>query len=215
MKKKKAGCLLIAFLSFSGNVLADDSDILLSMVSAPPGKNQMQTVWGSPSSLSAFKGFSRKQRADTPPPSTVEHKGQRSYGAHINYAPTKNDKFSDLIAKYSEKYNVASSIIRELINQESRFNPRATSHKGAQGLMQLMPGTASDCGVTDAYDVEQNIDCGVRYFVSKLDKYNSVSLALAAYNAGDKAVDKYQDIPPYKETQNYVKTIMGKLGYRG
>lgn len=216
MRGMKTGGVLITLLLCSGNVLADDSDILLSMVSAPPVQSRMQEKWGKPPSMDSFKGFSRKPKADSsPPPANVAQVVKRPSGAFTEYVSTKNEKFAELIAKYSEKYNVASSIIRELINQESRFNPRATSHKGAQGLMQLMPATASDCGISDAYDVEQNLDCGVRYFVSKLDKYNSVSLALAAYNAGDGAVDKYQGIPPYKETQNYVSTILGKLGYRG
>ncbi|NWA64070.1 lytic transglycosylase domain-containing protein [Pantoea sp. B9002] len=216
MINRKAGCLLITFFLCSGNALADDSDILLSMVSAPPVKSQMQEVWGESSSLSSFKGFSRKPQGETNPPR--EHIAQafeRPAGTIKSLAATTNQKFADLIDKYSEKYNVASSIVRELINQESRFNPKATSHKGAQGLMQLMPATASDCGITDAYNAEQNIDCGIKYFARKLDKYNSVALALAAYNAGDGAVDKYQGIPPYKETQNYVETILGKLGYRG
>lgn len=216
MNKMKAGSLLVALLFVSGNVFADDSDILLSMVSAPPVKSRMQEVWGDAPSLSNFKGFSRTRKMEAPQP--VEHEANvagLSVEAVKNIASKTKVKFADLIDKYSEKYNVAPSIIRELINQESRFNPNAISKKGAQGLMQLMPATASDCGISNAYDIEQNLDCGVKYFVSKLEKYNSVSLALAAYNAGDGAVDKYQGIPPYKETQVYVTTILGKLGYRG
>ena len=216
MNKKKAGSLLVAILIISGNVFADDSDILLSMVSAPPVKNRMQEVWGEAPSLSNFKGFTRTRKAEAPQAiANVAQVSNLPSGAVKNLTATTSKKFADLIDKYSAKYNVASSIIRELINQESRFNPNAISKKGAQGLMQLMPATASDCGITDAYDIEQNLDCGVKYFVSKLEKYNSVSLALAAYNAGDGAVDKYQGIPPYKETQVYVATILGKLGYRG
>lgn len=216
MNKKKAGSLLVALLIASGNVLADDSDILLSMVSAPPAKSRMQEVWGTAPTLAEFKGFSRTRKTEAPQAQKNVTQGFNLSASEVkNLAATTNQKFADLIDKYSAKYNVASSIIRELINQESRFNPNAISHKGAQGLMQLMPATASDCGISDAYDVEQNLDCGIKYFVSKLEKYNSVSLALAAYNAGDGAVDKYKGIPPYKETQVYVTTILGKLGYRG
>ena len=98
---------------------------------------------------------------------------------------------------------------RRRIQAESAFNPHARSVKGAMGLMQLMPGTAADYGVTNAYDPVQNIRAGVAYLKSLLVRFgNDVSLALAAYNAGPKAVEKYGNaVPPYKETRNYVSKI--------
>lgn len=116
----------------------------------------------------------------------------------------------ELIETFSEKYNIDSDFIKAIIKQESGFNAKATSKKGAMGLMQLMPKTAESLGVVDAYNPSQNIEGGVKYLKGLLEKFdNNQELALAAYNAGPNAVKKYGGIPPYKETQNYVKAIMG------
>ena len=122
----------------------------------------------------------------------------------------QNNDIEELIATFSEKYGVDSDFIKAIIKQESGFNAKATSKKGAMGLMQLMPKTAESLGVLDAYNPSQNIEGGVKYLKGLLDKFdNNHELALAAYNAGPTAFKKYGGIPPYKETQNYVKAIMG------
>ncbi|MGN0018614.1 MAG: lytic transglycosylase domain-containing protein [Candidatus Gastranaerophilaceae bacterium] len=114
-----------------------------------------------------------------------------------------------MIDKVAQKHGVDEKLVRALVRQESGFNPNATSHCGAQGLMQLMPATAKGLGVKDAYNPVQNVEGGVKYLKNLLNKYNgNVILALAAYNAGPGAVDKYDGVPPYKETQNYVKSIL-------
>ena len=113
------------------------------------------------------------------------------------------------VSNISAKYGVDEKLINAVIRQESGFNVKAKSKAGAMGLMQLMPATARGLGVKDPYNPVQNIEGGVKYLSNLLKKYNgNVVLALAAYNAGSGAVDKYSGVPPYKETQNYVKSIL-------
>ena len=111
----------------------------------------------------------------------------------------------------AREHALSPDFVRAVIQAESAFNPRARSAKGAMGLMQLMPDTAAEYTVTNAYDPAQNIRGGVAYLKSLLDRYDGdVSLALAAYNAGPGAVEKYgRTVPPYKETRSYVARIRG------
>jgi soluble lytic murein transglycosylase-like protein len=125
--------------------------------------------------------------------------------AHI----VREGRYQDLIEHHSSAHGVRPDLVRAVIRVESAFNPRARSHKGAMGLMQLMPATAAEYGVYDAYDPAQNIAGGVAYLKTLLTRYgDNEELALAAYNAGPKAVDKYGErVPPYRETQAYVNKI--------
>lgn len=117
-----------------------------------------------------------------------------------------------LIAQMGQKYGINPGLIREVVRAESGFNSDAVSPVGAQGLMQLMPGTAASYGVNDTFDPVQNLDGGTHFLADLLNRFQgNVPLALAAYNAGPGAVEKYQGIPPYKETQAYVQTIMTGL----
>jgi len=119
-------------------------------------------------------------------------------------------KYDHLISKAADKFKLDSALIKAIIKAESNFNHRAVSPVGAQGLMQLMPGTASDMNVKDSFHPESNIEGGARYLSYLLKTYKgNLSLALAAYNAGEKAVAKYNyNIPPYRETQNYVRRVL-------
>jgi len=122
---------------------------------------------------------------------------------------TIRQKIDSCIDTAARKYNVPSELIRGVIRAESDFCYDAVSRAGAQGLMQLMPGTARELGVVDPFDVDQNIDGGVRYLKKMMNQFKGdVKLALAAYNAGPGAVRRYQGIPPYKETIQYVKRVL-------
>jgi len=120
------------------------------------------------------------------------------------------NKYDHIISRAADKFNLDSALIKAVIKAESNFNHRAVSPVGAQGLMQLMPATASDLNVKDSFHPESNIEGGARYLSYLLKTYkNNLELALAAYNAGERAVAKYNyNIPPYRETQNYVRRVL-------
>jgi soluble lytic murein transglycosylase-like protein len=124
-------------------------------------------------------------------------------------AARRISEYDDLIVEHASRHALQPDFVRAVIQAESGFNPRARSPKGAMGLMQLMPQTAAEYGVVNAYDPAENIRAGVAYLKSLMTRYgNDVSLALAAYNAGPGAVDKYgRAVPPYKETRAYVAEI--------
>ena len=125
----------------------------------------------------------------------------------------RTSQFDAIIEENAAAHGVNPHLVRAVIQQESAFNPNARSHKGAMGLMQLMPGTAAELGVTDPYSPSENIRGGVAYLKGLLTKFaQNVELALAAYNAGPNAVTKYGAVPPYRETQNYVTRITNAVG---
>lgn len=118
-------------------------------------------------------------------------------------------KFDSYIQTMANKYRVDPALIKAVIRAESAWNPSAVSTAGAQGLMQLMPGTAERLDVADPFDPYQNIEAGTKYLRMMLDTFNGdIMLAVAAYNAGPGAVKKYKGIPPYAETRSYVKIVL-------
>lgn len=130
-------------------------------------------------------------------------------------APTRtsvDSAWDQIIDRHATEFGVRSDLVRAVIHVESGFNPRARSNKGAMGLMQLMPATAEELGVRNPYDPAQNIRGGVAYLSALLDRYDhNEELALAAYNAGPGAVDRYGvTVPPFRETRDYVKKVAGR-----
>jgi soluble lytic murein transglycosylase-like protein len=128
-------------------------------------------------------------------------------------APAQSqDGIRQHIQQAASRYGINHHLVDAVAWQESRYNPRARSSAGAIGVMQLMPGTARQLGVTNPHDARQNVAGGAAYLRQQLERFgNNVPLALAAYNAGPGAVIKYGGIPPYRETQNYVRQIMRRM----
>lgn len=130
-------------------------------------------------------------------------------GQVLQGVQTSELELEQLIQNASELYGVDKDLIRAVIKVESNFNPAAKSHKGAIGLMQLMPATAQQYRADDLYDPETNIHAGTKHLRYLLTLFNNrVNLALAAYNAGEHRVKQYRGIPPYRETQTYVSRVM-------
>jgi len=151
---------------------------------------------------------SRPQAGTTPlrvyaVPKTTAIRATRSVAA------ARSRLYDDLLVEHARRNDVRVDLVRAVVQVESAYNPLAHSSKGAMGLMQLMPATAQEFSVSNPYDPEDNVRAGVAYLRQLLDRYqNDEQLALAAYNAGPGAVDKHgQNIPPYRETQNYVAQI--------
>ena len=148
-------------------------------------------------------------RISTTPPINLTRALHEAAAIQSNTQNATKSQILNVVNQIAEKHGVDEKLVQALIKQESGFNPKAKSKAGAMGLMQLMPSTAKNLGVQDPYNIVQNVEGGVKYLKSMLNKYNgNVILALAAYNAGPGAVDKYDGVPPYKETQNYVRNIL-------
>jgi soluble lytic murein transglycosylase-like protein len=127
-------------------------------------------------------------------------------------APVPPEQINALVQQNADIWQVDPALIKSVIANESSFNANAQSPVGAQGLMQLMPETAASLGVKNPFDPAQNVAGGTRYLRSLLDRFKGdTRLAVAAYNAGPGAVEKYGDVPPYAETQSYVKNVLGSL----
>lgn len=121
----------------------------------------------------------------------------------------ENESFEEILKEYADQYRIDVNLLRKLVQVESGGDTKAVSPKGAMGLMQLMPQTCRMLGVKDPFDVRENIAAGTRYLRSLIDRFGSLELALAAYNAGPSRVEKYQGVPPFEETRTFLKKILG------
>ena len=138
----------------------------------------------------------------------------QNYRLFLKEKPTlkrrySTEQYDDLISDASERYGVDFPLLKAIIKAESDFDPLAVSKKGATGLMQIMPQNFKLLGINDPFDPWQNINGGARYFKQMFDRFNGkLALSLAAYNAGPTAVDRYKTIPPYEETEEYVRRVL-------
>lgn len=171
-----------------------------------PPKNQ-----GAPTKNAASKSSAAGAPSVPATPSSIVLQPASATGSN-EIQSTGNPKYDELIAQSAARNGIDPNFIVAVMRQESGFNPRARSYKGATGLMQLMPATASRFGVTNIYDPGQNIEGGARYLRFLLDSFNGdVSLVLAGYNAGENAVvNSGYRVPRYRETQNYVRSISAR-----
>ncbi len=162
----------------------------------------------SAQSLSAQFSYKRSDAGTV----VISHQGLTAPSAPAASRPRRGSEFDAIIDDHARAQGLSPVLVRAVIEAESAFNPRAVSRVGAMGLMQLMPGTAKDLGVVDAFDPAENIRGGTRYLRTLLDRFDGdVRLALAAYNAGPGAVERYDNVPPYRETRNYVAKISNRI----
>lgn len=178
----------------------------------------IQDNFGVEKWMPSKKGFQQALDSEMTAPvkndiGVVEKKNETLFAPGTLPGPSKIEgkKLDDILNGASEKYGLDRKMLEAVIKTESNFNPRAVSKKGAMGLMQLMPNTAWDMNVKNPFDPAQNVDGGAKYLKSMMDKFGDPQLALSAYNAGPKAVETYKGIPPYQETQDYVKKVMQLL----
>jgi hypothetical protein len=188
-------------------ILTREGSLVIEHPGSKPGKKNP----GSEDTLYELLGqevqvyiFNKKTRVW---PQVYRHSGQTPFRGSLTL---KDPQLEALIHKYSQVYGVDPNLVRAVMRHESGFNAAAVSPKGAQGLMQLMPGTAALMGVKNPFDPEQNIAGGVGYLRHCLDRFqHNVPLAVAAYNAGPESVARAGTIPPYQETQVFVNNVMG------
>ncbi|MGC9319004.1 MAG: lytic transglycosylase domain-containing protein [Armatimonadota bacterium] len=165
-------------------------------------RSRLGQVWGAQSERATLQesGFAQALAV-----------ARRSHAPHAG----GHGRFDDVIRHAAASYGLGEDLLHAVIRAESGYDPGCTSSAGAMGLMQLMPGTASALGVSDAYDPVQNVLGGARYLREQLDRFGDLSLALAAYNAGPGAVERHGGIPPYRETEAYVQRVLGYLSESG
>jgi hypothetical protein len=195
-----SACAEIVFLT-SGGVLSvknhrvDGDSIILTLRSG--------------GEVTCDKSLVEKIEADEVPyPEPPATDATSTSATQVDPSILQSTPYGEIIGSLSETYGVNPMLVRALIQVESGYKPRARSSKGAMGLMQLMPSTAREYKVRNPFDPKANIDAGIQHLKMLIDRWGGVDLALAAYNAGEGAVQKFNGIPPYRETRDYVSRIL-------
>ncbi len=214
-KLKRFHTILDMFAEGGEERQADANLSALALLASPVQSSPYGRVLQALSSQMAQKHVPFKNTNLRPPLPTIQPETVRGQAHATELTPklaenlSEKERINQGVARASEKYNLPENLIKGVIRAESAFNPRAVSAAGAQGLMQLMPGTARELGVTDAFDIDQNIDGGTRYLKQMLDRFDGdVARALAAYNAGPGTVARFKGHVPYRETIAYVDRVM-------
>jgi len=190
---KLTACLMLGSLALG----ARPASAQIAKISDDSGRNFFINSNPAPSKLAPAK------RTNIYLPSEVSLTGRSRPGMEVD-----RDGVEKLIHEAAERHKMDPALVRAVIETESNWNPKAFSHKGAGGLMQLIPTTAQRYGAYDVFDPQQNIDAGVKYLRTLLERYNgNLDLALAAYNAGEGAVDRAHGVPGFRETRNYVQKV--------
>lgn len=208
---------ILAWDNSSRNAGADHVAIYIGggkmIEAARPGTNvRISDVYGSPTIRRILPDTAPSATTSTTPPAAAG--GVNGWNAITGTSfrtAAGATPYGDLFAAAEQKYGVPAALLSAVAKQESGYNPTAVSHAGAKGLMQLMPGTARTLGVADPFDPAQAIDGAARMLRDLTQRFGSTELALAAYNAGPGAVLKYQGIPPYPETQRYVRNVLSLM----
>ena len=195
---------LAAIAAFSASVFAAEVAVLRNGFSI---RHQRREVMGATTRL-YFEGGSQSGWIDVPTEEIAAY--QREEVEAPDAAPAQKPAgIPGMVEAASDRHQLDSDFVNSVIKTESGFNPRARSPRGAQGLMQLMPGTATKLGVGNAFEPRDNIEGGTRYLRQLLEQYHGDPIkALAAYNAGPERVDQFQGVPPYRETRNYVRQVI-------
>ncbi len=179
-------------------------DYLRRPVTSPAQVSDPSTTCPNPEAAATENTIALRSRTD---------RGQPSLNLSEGSLSALRIRIEQATASAARKYDLPEKLVRSVIRHESNFDPTAVSPAGAQGLMQLMPGTARELGVKDPFDIRQNIDGGARYLRQMFDQFDGDwRKALAAYNAGPGTVRKYGGVPPYPETRRYVRKVMSSAG---